>query len=423
MLINKILFAAAIFSAALAPLAAAEPGPEKVAPEKKLKDHKDAAKENAPSRYPAWRTAMAEKDTWGTATATTLASIAPEASAQVDVWNGAAAHGGKVWFGLGGGHHGGSTNSIWQLDLNLDQPKWTKLHAGSDPSQIKAEFAYYNDGLPGTRHTYYTPHFITGVKGAHDRVMYFGNGGFGGEANAPTADGGKVLIEGFDLVTKKWDPKGTWASIPMISVDISWGSPTAIDPRTEDIWIYASGYTGYIYKWTKATNSWRNYGAQKGMSQSWWYKASVIDAKRDLYILQGKLDSFNVMNLTTMVSFNQQTTGFPPKAMHGDYPQLIHDTINDRYLMAVIWHDASGFRQSLFAIDPTTWVSTHLNELPDCIAGKANGIMGRLAFHPTLGGLSWTAYSASPTYFMPLTGKSLDSRNKKDSRCIRCCKS
>lgn len=195
MLINKILFAAAIFSAALAPLAAAEPEPEKVAPEKKLKAHKDTAKENAPSRYPAWRTAMTEKDTWGTATATSLASIAPEASAQVNVWNGAAAHGGKVWFGLGGGHAAGSTNSMWQLDLNPDQPKWTKLHGGSDPAQIIPEHPYNRDGLPGTRHTYYTPQFITGVNGANDRIMYFGNGGY---FNGPSSntDNGLVLIDG-----------------------------------------------------------------------------------------------------------------------------------------------------------------------------------------------------------------------------------
>ena len=364
---------------------------------------------------PAWRQALTQKDVWGVATTNTFhnapGNVGGAEDPQINIWNGAAAHGGNVYFGLGGGHSVGEVNSMWVLNLNQDVPSWTKLHPGSDPRDYRDGW-YYDPAtytgvkLPGTRHTYYTPQFLTGTNGAHDRVMYFLNGG-SADPTIPVEDRHDWL-DGFDVVTNAWDPQGTWPHVdPDGSNDIQWGSPTAMDPRTEDVWIYGSGYTGNMWKWTKATNSWHNYGPLAGMPQSWWYKPSLIDGTRDRYILLA--NSGNQFAVIDGISDPARMVGraqtvVPPAGASwtGNYGMLVHDTINDRYLLAMEWYDVNGHRQSVFAIDPTTWVATYVNELPYPILNLSNGIMGRFAFHPALGGVSWTPYSASPTYFMPL---------------------
>jgi len=361
---------------------------------------------------PAWRRALTQKDVWGVATTNTFhnapGNVGGAEDPQINIWNGAAAHGGNVYFGLGGGHNVGEINSMWVLNLNQDVPSWTKLNPGSDPRDQRDGWpydlaTYTGVELPATRHTYFTPQWFSTPDG-HGRAAFFLNGG----NTYPTdGSGGKGFIDAFDPVTNRWDPRGTWSGVTLLPNDIAWGSPTCMDPRTEDVWIYASGYTGNMWKWTKATNSWQNYGPQAGMPQSWWYKPSLIDGTRDRYIVLavsgnqfGVIDG--ISNPARMVARAQTVVPPAGASWTGDYGMLVHDTINDRYLLAMQWSDVNGPRQSVFAINPTTWVATYVNELPYPILNLANGIMGRFAFHPTLDGLSWTPHSASPTYFMPL---------------------
>ena len=134
---------------------------------------------------------------------------------------------------LAGGHGDSADNRVVSIRLDQDQPTWVTRMPSS--TQVMKDVAYYPDGKPSARHTYYTTHFVAQV----DRLMVIGaQFVYGTPPSFPTVDG-------FDLTTNTWDPKGTWPALVG-------GYGKTQNFATGDVWT-ASGLG--ISKWSAATRS------------------------------------------------------------------------------------------------------------------------------------------------------------------------
>ncbi len=383
---------------------------------------------------PTWRSALTVKDVWGVATSQTFSGCVGNEdgsdNAQLELWNGGCAYNGKWYMAMGGGHSSNLHNQVWLLDFNQNAPTWSRIHAGSDPRDYRFDHPYYyanypslgaeplGQVLPGARHTYYTIQYVQGTQGRHDHLMLIFAGAYGGSgSDPPDADSYGAFIDGFDLVTNKWEPKGTY---PALGYGIQYGQPVSVHPTTQDVFTYISW--PYLKRWRQSTNDLVDFGFSGDMNGGGVYAASVIDASRNRmmiwqpYAVRG-VNTIGVTDLGTWTATSPTLTGLPQYSsagyLGGDpqnqwtcaYGMMVHDTINDRYLAALIWVDATNtWRQSVFAIDPITWNVTYVSELPFTIPNLPvdSSINGRFMFHPTLGGCSWTAHYSSPTYFMPV---------------------
>lgn len=108
----------------------------------------------------------------------------------------------EILIAAAGGHGDGSDNRVVSLKLTDSAPTWRLRHSSS--AEMQRNVAYYADGKPTSRHLYSSAHFVPEV----NRLMLFGAYAAYGAGNMfPTVDG-------FNLDTNTWDPKGTWTDLP-----------------------------------------------------------------------------------------------------------------------------------------------------------------------------------------------------------------
>jgi hypothetical protein len=375
----------------------------------------------AATTYPTWRSTNLIKDTWGA-----CSSSVPTGSLAFafDDWGGAAAINGKVYAGVTGAHGGNTVNDFWCLDCNQNAPAWAQVNPGSPPAQFKPEYPYYLDsnglprGLPGTRHTYFSLQPLPGLAGsnpnvadggAHDRIL-LGPGGPLEIGHTPDENVDTCFLDAFDTVTNTWDLWHSWARTN--NGNNAFGSPCTIHPTTHDLWIWdgAFGSPNTGRTWTRSTNIWSVFSINGVGANT--FSASFIDGPRNKWFLTSSTSeqAFTVVDLNTMIATQHSVSGlgasFP---LDNNYNMFVHDSFNDRYLLAGCWRDSSQgniSRQSLYAVDPITFAATYLSELPGNnlidVYPNPEIIMGKFAFHQGLKCMTWTPGKLDGTFFMPL---------------------
>jgi len=386
---------------------------------------------------PAWRDSLTTaKDTWvdtGCLSFTGAGATSEEAGS-IGTWCGAATdNAGKMWVGIGGGHSAfGQPNTMWCLDATQNaRPTWTRIHPGSDPRDYRSEHAYYgttySPKLPGVRHNYFNINYVPagGVLDA-PRIMFGPHGAMGGQINAPDEDGLGSHVDGYNITTNTWDIPYTYPQPAGESNPFSdWGGCVTVLPNG-NMWCFTSFNYGYFYVWSRATNTWSTVPPVSGVAALAYRDPMVLDVGRDRLI--GPVNQaaggnyateftkdFNyvsglIADQATVTGARVTSNGWPSGAgYNSELSQIVHDTINDRYLWATLWWwdpvPWNWSRSSLFSIDPVTWECTYLNELPwEGWWYQANGIMTRLVFDASLGGLLFIPNQYSPVYFMPVTG-------------------
>jgi hypothetical protein len=348
--------------------------------------------------FPQWRQGLPVgvfSEIPNTANLSGAAAQYPDASYIIDVWNGLAP-GPTSWWSAAASGHGAWINPTLKIDFAADAPKWTLVHPGTKASDVNY-LAYYNDGLPTSRHTYYTTQFISAAhdRNGLDRVMLFTSYAAYG-IGIPNAFSGGPQVDSFQVATSQWDPAGTFEPIPAYSPLLS----IAKHPQTEDIYACAD-YT--LQKWTASTGKWTALTTTGARLLGWNYMPSMVDGKRNRLIgitdgrpYYGPTIRLQAIDLATLVLTEYPITGSLASKTMSEGSMLVHDPDNDRYLF---FNQESGSVQ-VYSINPGDGASTWLLTAP----GPVYNINGRVAYFEKLGGIAYLPRYSSNVLFLPTTG-------------------
>jgi hypothetical protein len=327
----------------------------------------------------------------GTANLSGAASGLAVPEAVIDAWNGLAA-GPSSWWSAASGGHGVWSNATFELDLAVDAPRWKMVNAGSREQDVTTDAAYYRDGLPVSRHTYYSAQFIQ----SRHRIMLFGCAAPYGVNNPPPAFQGGKELDGFDVQTNQWDAAGSYDKIP-----IDFGNyvaqhsmPFVVDPRNEDVYA-AANYQ--FAKWSAKTGKWTLIKPKGNVAPTAWeLKSSLIDVKRNRWVSLTDGSPYATASGIRMQIIdlaNYEMRDMPASGdvagLPGSYSMLVHDIDNDRYLLAT--------SNALYSIDPESGAVRRLMDIPE----SANGTYNRFAYFPALGGVAYLPRFSSNVLFMP----------------------
>jgi hypothetical protein len=305
----------------------------------------------------------------------------------------------KLTYAACGGHNNTWRNAVYQLDLSDDAPAWVKLHPGSDVSAVVVNVPYFTDGLPASRHTYYHTHHIEPL----NRVMNFTISGLWGNG------GTTAHVDAFQLDGNTWEVSGSYPNnfspypnSPTVAINTG---ITAVckHPVTNDVYIAAdykftkwsplapTTYTQVLPGLTTTLGAWQAHGTCIDTIRNRWvclYSTGFITAAPAV------LKYINLADGThgeIAVSLNGAAFSLNP------YAQMVHDLDNDRYIFIHSFH-SHATPCPVYALNPTTGVITQISTMTP---NPYNGMNGRLAYVPSLGGVVCHPRYSSHVLFMP----------------------
>ena len=297
---------------------------------------------------------------------------------------------GTNWYLVAASGHGEWQNPALMFDLTT--LKWSVLNPGSDPNYTTYKGityaqdpcgAYYSDGRPSSRHTYYTPHAVRSENSRDGvaRIMLLWNYAAYGTA---ICFGGGPQTDGFRLSDNEYDQAGTWPNAPLYpSVQIP---AEASDPRNDAVYLSAGMQ---LFKFDPKSGS---YSAIKttpsypspGFLVPWDAMPSVVDAKRNRLVAltggrpyYGPTLRLQTVDLATNVITDIPITGSVPILDEGT--SIVHDLDCDCYDFL---EARSG---KVFRINPDTGASAEWTTVPVPV----NGPYSRFEYFPELGGIAY----------------------------------
>ena len=298
----------------------------------------------------------------------------------------------EVIIAAAGGHGDSSDNRVVSLNLSADAPAWVVRAAPS--RTVQPNVAYYNDGLPSSRHTYHSIHFVPQI----NRLMLFGNYGAYGSAWAfPTVDG-------FNLDTNKWDRAATYADMPT-----GYYGAGMIRSTGEVV------STQLKKKWSPVDRKWSDFvtNANDQLPVRW---PIAYDSRRNqLFTLQwgdgqGSGLSALVANRVPLdgtqgipVTFNSSTALAQFQADQPAYAGMDYDPDGDRFLFYAGTGNAAGRVYVVKPNDGNVWdmsvLGTSAGKVP-AAPPSGSGINSRLRYVPALRGFVLLAQASANLYFL-----------------------
>jgi len=329
------------------------------------------------SAWPTWRRHIAIGQVAAIAGSSMALLNANNANA-INAWTGLAA-GAVDWYSAAnGGHRDSSDNGVYRINLGEDAPRWTVLRPASSAQSIPSlteaavnRLEHYRDGRPAARHSYYSSQVIA----ARNRVMLF-------YCAAPWGDGNAndPVVDAFRLNDLDWDSMGTWRSGP---VRKTIAQCVAKHPATEDVYC---AMDGQFAKWMQVTGEWST--LQPTPATPFQFCGSAIDAVRNRWVFSSG-NVLSCIDLATLALTRMELPGFASEAKFDIYNNIVHDTINDRYVVCC----TDG---RVYAIDPDSGATAKLLQLP---AAK-NGVQNRFAYFAALGGIAYYPEFRSDILFL-----------------------
>jgi hypothetical protein len=288
----------------------------------------------------------------------------------VSKWNGGAFDTtGNRFLVFGGGHNGYCGNELYSFDF--DDYQWYRIVEPSAIGDVVQNSAYYNDGLPGSRHTYnmigYHPGWNAFI--AVGGVAYWGNGGFHSAA-----------FDIYDFDTSSWSANGTDAPSNFLFSTIE------VDANTGHLWWVGTAQTRVLKEYDPSTGLWTTRSAQIQEPQ-FPDVAAAIDTDNKYLILAGR----GIFRIYDIDSNNYDVNGFAPViSSSSSGPQTL---VNHNE--ATLDYDSSGKQvcgwifgsNDVYCLDtnstPYTWVQTRTSgSAPTSTYETYNGTFGRWRYVP-----------------------------------------
>ena len=317
----------------------------------------------------------------------------------INDWSGFAWDGTAFYGVAEGGHEDQWSNKAFKVNLNVNAPQFVILNPGTPPQQVPtfagagaAKTGYFNDGLPGTRHVYYSNHFIA----RQNRVMMLHGSAMWGLYQSPH-------VNGFRLDTNVYDAAGTWPDPNVAFQNIV---PTmARHPVTEDVYVGDDSYARF-QRWNAAQHTWTTLNVTGGYPQ-WIFHGSLIDTRlnRWVYCAGLSLECIDLSNPSVFAYTTHAITDQSPGSTFASdaasaYTALIHDLDQNRYLLFTGDSNAGPSQARIYAIDPNTYIATKTADLPSNMS-PYNGWLSRVGYSAVLGGVAFVPNFETNICFLP----------------------
>jgi hypothetical protein len=274
----------------------------------------------------------------------------------------------SVYSVANGGHSDYAGNEVNRVRLLDGAPTWTEPRPSTPSSQTTQSTAYYADGRPTSRHTYYGAI----MNESRNRAMVLGGAQWGNGFMLSTMDG-------FNLGSNDWDAASSYPNAPS-EFTAAGGSAVTQNRATGDIYVFAS-YA--VARWSSASNTWTR--LLTNVATYGQYAASAMDTKRNhILVVGGQTNDRGLYDMASNTMSNVTFTGPNAADMTGDTGNgMVYDPGLDVYLLR-----KAGAGNTIYRINAQTlYVDTLPNTNGASIPGATNGVWNRFLYVPQLKGI------------------------------------
>lgn len=344
------------------------------------------------SSFPAWRQGQAIGE-WREISGTNISSVAPSPtpagstgpSSKVDAWTSFAVdqRTSKVYSAAGGGHGDYAGNEVDVLDLSVGSPSWSQLRAPSASGDVVSNVAYYSDGRPSARHTYYG----VVVCEQTDEILIFG-GNVYGATGILTDD-----VAAFDLITGDWKADGTRPNMPSGTTALQ-GHPTVIDPATGDVYVLANEM---VNKWTRSSNTWSTTVAQYGGPYGFEGMSAFDSTRNRVLVIGGLADVVKLYTLSGDAMSTPTLTGSGASISSQDGAAMQYVAATDSYFVRLSASGGTVYEVDASSFDVASFSTTGGGSIP---ATTSSGPYNKFLYCQTLGGCVYVPSYTGNAWFL-----------------------
>lgn len=342
--------------------------------------------------FPAWRQGM-QVGQWKAIGSTNISSVAPSPTpagstgprSKVDAWCSFAVdqRSNKVYSAAGGGHGDYAGNEVDLLDLSADAPTWSQLRAPSASGDVVSNVAYYSDGRPSARHTYYG----VIVCEQNDELLMLG-GNVYGATGILTDD-----VAAFDLTTGDWKADGTRPNMPAGSTALQ-AHPTVIDPATGDVYVLCNEM---VNKWTRASNTWSTVVAQYGGPYGFEAMSAFDSTRNRVLIVGGLADVVRLYTLSGNAMSTPTLTGSGASISTQDGAAMVYVPALDKYLVRLGGSGGTIYQVDAATFDVSTFTTSDGGSVP---AVTDSGPYNKFLYLPLLKGCVYVPSYSGNVWFV-----------------------
>ena len=287
----------------------------------------------------------------------------------------------KVYSVANGGHNDYSGNEVDVLDLERAQPVWTEVLAPTPDAQRTNCSAYYADGRPTSRHTYYGVTFNE----FDDRIMLLGG------AWSCSGGGWFHATSSYNIGANSYSAAGTHPDQSGAFGITGIGAAVA-NPFTGDIYLNVNQKYG---RWNRSSNTFTSDLSPTGQPSSGSDSLTAFDTSRGrIFILGGQQGDHHLYTLSTnSVAAAALSGANASDVANVGQAAMVYVAALDRFLVRKAGAGGTVYQINAATFEVTTLVTTGGASVPSTVNGPYN----KFLYVPRLNGAVYVpCYSVDP---------------------------